>query len=220
MVSSLDVPISAKLRLCQPVDKTRELAQRLQNQGASWITLHARTVSARRRRQGPADLSVVKDLKSHLDIPVISNGNVRAFSDLQANLDYTAADGLMVGETLLDNPCLFANVVPDPFEISLEYLNLCTQYPETAALAAVQAHIRHFVGSQCNRQPWYPAFHEALKRTENAAAIGDLLRHRINIAEKEEEREAPAVKSVLSKGSSVLDDDRSDSLDLGLLSLY
>jgi tRNA-dihydrouridine synthase 1 len=104
MASSLDVPVSAKLRLCQPVDKTKELARRLEAHGASWITLHARTVSARRRRQGPADLSVVKELKSHLNIPVISNGNVRTFSDLQANLEYTAADGLMVGETLLDNP--------------------------------------------------------------------------------------------------------------------
>lgn len=104
MSSSLNVPISAKLRLCQPVDKTKELALRLEAQGASWIALHARTVSARRRRQGPADLNVVRELKSHLKVPVISNGNVRLFSDLQANLEYTAADGLMVGETLLDNP--------------------------------------------------------------------------------------------------------------------
>ena len=104
MASSLNVPISAKLRFCQPMGKTAELAYRLQNQGASWITLHARTVSARRRRQGAADLSVVKELKAQLEVPVISNGNVRTFSDLQTNLDWTGADGVMVGETLLDNP--------------------------------------------------------------------------------------------------------------------
>lgn len=104
MSRSLGVPISAKLRLCQPTPKTRELAKRLEAQGASWITLHARTVSARRRRQGAADLSVVKELKTHLKIPTISNGNVRIFADLQTNLEFTGADGLMVGETLLGNP--------------------------------------------------------------------------------------------------------------------
>ena len=81
-----------------------ELSQRLEGCGASWITLYARTVSARRRRQGAADLSMVKRLKEGLSIPVISNGNVRNHADLWHNLTLTGADGLMVGETLLGNP--------------------------------------------------------------------------------------------------------------------
>ena len=104
MASSLSVPISTKIRLCNPVTKTRELAERLEASGASWIALHPRTVSATRRRQGAADLNIVRELKSYLNIPVVSNGNVRSFSDLQVNLDFTGADGLMVGEALLDNP--------------------------------------------------------------------------------------------------------------------
>jgi len=104
MSHSFTVPVSAKLRLCQPSAKTVEFSQRLEASGASWITLHARTVSARRRRQGAADLGEVKRLKDHLHVPVVSNGNVRVFSDLQYNQDFTGADGLMVGETLLGNP--------------------------------------------------------------------------------------------------------------------
>jgi tRNA-dihydrouridine synthase 1 len=46
----------------------------------------------------------VARLKDRLRVPVISNGNVRLFDDLQANLNFTGADGLMVGETLLGNP--------------------------------------------------------------------------------------------------------------------
>ena len=104
MSHSFSVPVSAKLRLCQPSHKTLNLAQRIEASGASWITLHARTVSTRRRRQGAADLNQVKRLKDNLRVPVISNGNVRVFEDLQENLDFTGADGLMVGETLLGNP--------------------------------------------------------------------------------------------------------------------
>ncbi len=104
MSQSFTVPVSAKLRLCQPPPKTVDFAQRLEAAGASWIALHARTVSARRRRHGAADLAEVARLKKYLRIPVISNGNVRIFDDLQANFDFTGADGLMVGETLLGNP--------------------------------------------------------------------------------------------------------------------
>lgn len=92
------------MRLCQPFSSTADLGRRLEASGASWITLHARTTSSRRRRQGEAHLDEVKRLKDSVSIPVISNGNVRDFSDLQANLHNTGASGLMVGETLLGNP--------------------------------------------------------------------------------------------------------------------
>jgi tRNA-dihydrouridine synthase len=104
MSRSLTVPVSAKLRLCQPTPKTLDLAQRLEACGASWITLHARTVSARRRRQGAADLKEVTRLKDHMHVPIISNGNVKVWGDIQDNLRFTGADGVMIGETLLGNP--------------------------------------------------------------------------------------------------------------------
>ena len=104
MSHSFIVPTTAKIRLCQPTSKTLEFAQGLEASGASWITLHARTVSDRRRRQGAARLDEVKRLKDNVQIPVISNGNVRVYDDLLENETYTGAHGLMVGETLLGNP--------------------------------------------------------------------------------------------------------------------
>lgn len=101
---SLSVPVSAKLRLCSPVSSTLTLASNLQASGAAFIALHARHPSARRRRQGAADLSVVKTLVEGVDIPVISNGNVRTWDDVLHNKDYTGASGVMVGESLLGNP--------------------------------------------------------------------------------------------------------------------
>lgn len=104
MTQSFTVPVSVKTRLCQPQVKTLELYQRLEHCGASWLILHGRTISARRRRQGSADLTEVKRLKENLSIPIISNGNVRGHNDIWENLAFTGADGLMVGETLLGNP--------------------------------------------------------------------------------------------------------------------
>jgi len=64
-------------------------------------------VSARRRRQGAADLLEVLRLAaddSGISIPIVSNGNVRTWEDVEANRAFTHAKGIMVGETLLGNP--------------------------------------------------------------------------------------------------------------------
>ncbi|KAJ3783473.1 FMN-linked oxidoreductase [Lentinula aff. detonsa] len=182
MAQSFRVPVSTKLRLCQPSSKTVELAERLEASGSSWITLHARTVSSRRRRQGAADLSEIKRLKQSesLTIPVVSNGNVRVFNDLAQNLEYTGADGLMVGETLLGNPCIFSNnILPDPVEISLEYLNICRLYPGVATLKTIQTHIRHFIDFQCARRPWSRKLRAALNACTDLDDIERLLRVKI-----------------------------------------
>ncbi|KAJ6612738.1 FMN-linked oxidoreductase [Mycena sp. CBHHK59/15] len=179
MANSFTVPAAAKLRLCQPAPKTLELGQRLEASGVSWLTLHARTVSPRKRRHGAADLSQVKRLKDNLSLPVVSNGNVRVWNDLEENLKTTGADGVMVAETLLGNPCLFANQVPDPVEISLEYLAICREYPGTATLSMVTAHVRHFIDFQCYRRPWLPKFRTALGACKTLEDVATLLRTKV-----------------------------------------
>ncbi|KAF5356975.1 hypothetical protein D9756_006638 [Leucocoprinus leucothites] len=194
MSESFIIPVSVKLRLCQPSTKTLELSQRLESCGASWVTLHARTVSARRRRQGAADLNEVKRLKEGLSVPVISNGNVRNHADLLDNLALTGADGLMVGETMLGNPCIFTDVVPDPVGISLEYLSLCNKYPEIAPLKTIQTHIRHFVEFQYGRRPWFSKFRAVLSATKSIEEIEHLVRIKIERWRGRNPRYSPNVR--------------------------
>ncbi|KAF8205446.1 FMN-linked oxidoreductase [Mycena galopus ATCC 62051] len=179
MSNSFTVPTAAKLRMCQPASNTLDLAQRLEACGVSWLTLHARTVAPNRRRHGAADLSQVKALKDNLSVPVVSNGNVRVWNDLEENLKTTGADGLMVAETLLGNPCLFANQTPDPVDISLEYLAICRDYPGTASLSVVTTHIRHFIDFQCHRRSWYRKFRTALSTCATLDEIETLLRIKV-----------------------------------------
>ncbi|KAG9313466.1 FMN-linked oxidoreductase [Chiua virens] len=150
MAHSLTVPTSAKFRLC-PSAKTTDFGRLLEHAGASWVTLHARHVSAKRRRQGAADLDAIRALKEALSIPVVSNGNVRMFSDVTHNAGYTHADGVMVGETLLGNPCLFSGgPCRDPVVMALDYLAMCKCLAGVATLQTVQAHVRYMIAFQ-----WY-----------------------------------------------------------------
>jgi tRNA-dihydrouridine synthase 1 len=47
---------------------------------------------------------------------------------------------------------LFANVVPDPVRISLEYLEICKELPDVATYKTIGAHIKNFIEFQ-----WYVA---------------------------------------------------------------
>jgi tRNA-dihydrouridine synthase 1 len=106
-------------------------------------------------------------LKEGLQVPVISNGNVRAYEDVMRNLEFTGANGIMVGETLLGNPwyaltltlglymgsnprfSLFAGITPDPVQISLEYLEVCRGCPEGSVdLEIAKKHVKHFIDFQ------------------------------------------------------------------------
>ncbi|KAI0364839.1 FMN-linked oxidoreductase [Pilatotrama ljubarskyi] len=184
---TLPVPVSCKLRLCQNISLTPTLGALLEGAGASWLTLHARHVSARRRRQGAADLAQVRTLKERVRIPVVSNGNVRTWEDVVQNRRETGADGIMVGETLLANPwfdfdwggSLFASITPDPVRISLEYLDICREHPGTATIQTIQTHVRHFVDHQCGRRPWYNKFRATLGRCESIEDIERLLRVKV-----------------------------------------
>ncbi|KAG2156849.1 FMN-linked oxidoreductase [Suillus bovinus] len=178
----LQPPTSVKLRLCpssSPPSSTVEFATLLEQAGASWVTLHARHVSARRRRQGAADLDVVRTLKTALRVPVVSNGNVRTWEDVQKNKEETQADGIMVGETLLGNPCIFANIIPDPVRVSLEYLEICKELPDIATHKTIETHVRHFIEFQCSRRPWYNKFRTALPACEGVHDIEHLLRTKV-----------------------------------------
>jgi hypothetical protein len=45
---------------------------------------------------------------------------------------------------------IFANVIPDPVRVSLEYLEICKELPDIATHKTIETHVRHFIEFQ-----WY-----------------------------------------------------------------
>ncbi|KAG8941957.1 hypothetical protein FRC04_003916 [Tulasnella sp. 424] len=111
LAAALSIPVHVKIRLCNPASDTPKLALKLAQSGASVIAIHARHVSANRRRAGPAQLDWVRQTVEFLQeselknaIKVISNGNVENIEDCSINMAQTGASGLMLGEAILANP--------------------------------------------------------------------------------------------------------------------
>lgn len=109
LTTSLPIPVSVKIRLCSPIKDTIDLSLLLARCGISHLTLHARFTSEINRRKGPANLEMVGELVRAFErqglsnVKIVSNGNVRNFEDVEKNLEFTGADGVMCGERLLED---------------------------------------------------------------------------------------------------------------------
>ncbi|CAE7816469.1 DUS1L [Symbiodinium sp. CCMP2592] len=106
---ALPLPVFCKIRLLDELEETLELVKQLEASGASLIAVHARyRGTPTHRRDGPAHLDQVRAIKKVVSVPILSNGNIKSWEDVVANLELTQADGVMSAEGMLDDPCIFA----------------------------------------------------------------------------------------------------------------
>ena len=86
-----------------------EIAELIENAGASAITVHPRTRT--QRYDVPADWSLIKKVKDSVSIPVIGNGDVRSCYDAERMICETDCDAIMIGRAALGNPWLIKECI-------------------------------------------------------------------------------------------------------------
>lgn len=111
VVEAVPIPVTVKIRSGWDKEHINavEIAQMCEKAGASAITIHARTRS--QGYAGLADWNVIKEVKEHVTIPVIGNGDVKTCEDAKKMLDVTKCDAVMIGRALLGNPWLIKECV-------------------------------------------------------------------------------------------------------------
>ncbi|MCC4770779.1 tRNA-dihydrouridine synthase [Methanosarcina sp. DH2] len=108
LTGTLKTPVSAKIRLLGREEKTLEIARRIEEAGASALTVHGRT--AAQMYSGNSDLMSIKAVKNELSIPVIANGDIRNEESAERTLELTGCDGLMIGRAAMGNPFIFKRI--------------------------------------------------------------------------------------------------------------
>ncbi|KAI8997339.1 dihydrouridine synthase-domain-containing protein [Pilobolus umbonatus] len=147
LISTLDrelkVPVTAKIRVFESVSKSVEYAKMIESSGAQLLTVHGRLREQKGHHTGLADWSKIKAVKDAIKIPVIANGNILYYDDVQKCLHETGADGVMSAEGNLYNPTLFSEqtVPPLTYQIAQEYLEICRDLVPSTRPPIIKSHL-------------------------------------------------------------------------------
>eukprot|EP00931_Biecheleriopsis_adriatica_P121738 TRINITY_DN96796_c0_g1_i1.p1 TRINITY_DN96796_c0_g1~~TRINITY_DN96796_c0_g1_i1.p1 ORF type:complete len:390 (+),score=77.66 TRINITY_DN96796_c0_g1_i1:45-1214(+) len=146
----LAVPATVKFRMvnANELQDTLNLASRLEAAGASVLTLHGRTKEMKGQSTGPCNWDAIAAVKRRVGIPLIANGGIHTYEDVERCLQATGCDAVMSSEALLENPALFNGPTASrkPLfqdDLALEYLELAKLY--STPHKQVKAHLFHFL---------------------------------------------------------------------------
>ncbi|MGK0552497.1 tRNA dihydrouridine synthase DusB [Enterococcus faecalis] len=102
--SAVSLPVTVKMRTGWDEDHlfAVENALAAEKAGAAAIAMHGRTRV--QMYEGKANWEILKEVKKHLTIPFMGNGDVRTPEDAKRMLEEVGADGVMIGRAALGNP--------------------------------------------------------------------------------------------------------------------
>lgn len=155
-----NVPVTLKFRTGW--DKNNKNALRIaaiaQDSGIAALTLHGRTRAD--WYLGHAEYDTIAAVKASVAIPVIANGDIHTAIKARAVLEYTKADGVMIGRAGQGKPWLYGQIarflddgvlLPDPSissmrSILLEHLkDHYTFYGEYQGVRTARKHIQWYL---------------------------------------------------------------------------
>ncbi|GIP41320.1 tRNA-dihydrouridine synthase [Paenibacillus sp. J31TS4] len=111
VVAAVSKPVTVKMRIGWDDDHIYVLdnAKAVENGGGSAVAVHGRTRV--QMYSGKANWDIIKEVKQHVSIPVIGNGDVVTPEDAKRMLDTTGCDGVMIGRGALGNPWMLYRTV-------------------------------------------------------------------------------------------------------------
>lgn len=107
---AVDVPVTVKCRLGWDKGNINVLdfTKRMQDNGAAMVCVHGRTRSM--LYSGKADWDMIAKVKANLSVPVMANGDITDADTALRCLNWTGADGLMIGRATFGDPWVFQQV--------------------------------------------------------------------------------------------------------------
>ena len=96
---------SVKIRLGFEKKNHIEIAKIVEDSGADFIAVHGRTRAG--KFKAAVDYDAIREIKEAIKIPVIANGDIDSYEKAKWVLEYTGADGVMIGRGAVGAPWIF-----------------------------------------------------------------------------------------------------------------
>jgi tRNA-dihydrouridine synthase B len=208
VVSSVDIPVTLKIRTgwCAASNNALRIAKLAESAGIQALAVHGR--HREQRYTGEAEYDTIAEIKSHLAIPVIANGDITSPEKAAYVLRYTGADAVMIGRGAQGNPWIFQQIthylthgerlappsLTERCQILLEHLQaLHAFYGDTMGVRIARKHVGWYLNDD---QRFSDAEQRALKQQFNALASTEAQFDWINNAMTHD-----AAQRLLAKGS-------------------
>ena len=110
VVNAVNVPVTLKIRTGTDPDNRNacRIAEIAEQSGIQSLAVHGRTRKCAFR--GEAEYETIRLVKQQSAIPVIANGDISTPEKAARVLEYTGADGLMIGRPARGNPWIFSQI--------------------------------------------------------------------------------------------------------------
>jgi tRNA-dihydrouridine synthase B len=110
VVGAVDVPVTLKFRTgWDAVNKNALTVARIaEESGIRLLSLHGRTRAC--GFSGHAEYETIREVKRSTRLPVVANGDIVTPEDARRVLEYTGADGIMVGRAAQGRPWIFREI--------------------------------------------------------------------------------------------------------------
>lgn len=110
IVKAVKVPVTLKIRTGWDAEHKNgiRIAKLAESLGIVALAVHGRTRAC--RFNGHAEYDTIRAIKESVSIPVIANGDISSPQKAKEVLDYTKADGIMVGRAAQGRPWIFSEI--------------------------------------------------------------------------------------------------------------
>ena len=178
VVAAVEVPVTLKIRTGWDTDNRNgvAIARIAERCGIQALAVHGRTRACGYR--GNAEYDTIAAIKQAVSIPVIANGDIRTPQQAKHVLDYTGADGIMIGRAAQGRPWIFNIIdhylrsgkllddppIPTIRDIMLEHLQALYEfYGSYVGVRVARKHISWY----SKGQPGGAAFRQIVNRIDD-----------------------------------------------------
>jgi len=195
-VGAVKVPVTLKMRTGwdETTRNAPELARIAEDCGVQMITVHGRTRA--QFYNGRADWRFIRSVKEAVDLPVVANGDIETYDDIDVCLEQSGADGVMIGRGAYGRPWFIAQAdaylrdgirreaPPAAVRLGLierHYTAMLRHQGEDAGVRNARKHFAWYLKGMPEAKPTL----DAINRTRDPEAVVALVRRCFDVAERE-----------------------------------